>query len=322
VITAIDSFAGGGGSTEGLVQAGIQVVWAANHWETAVGTHQDNHPDIEHHIANLLDHDWRAVPRTDVGWFSPSCRGHAPAGGRKRPPAEIERLRADAAALDRATAFAVISAAEVLQFPVVIVENVPEFASWSLYRGWLGMLHTLGYRTRELLLDAVDFGLAQRRRRLFVVATLDGVELDLTPPAVSPVAAAAILDPNPGKPLTRRLYISDQIDTITDEGVPHLVTYRNHARALRADAHPLATVTAGGNHHAVAQLVDGVPHQRLLSNRECARAQGFPDTYRFRGAHGDVKKQIGNAVPVSIARWLGERAIAALSGQAALAVAS
>jgi DNA (cytosine-5)-methyltransferase 1 len=84
----------------------------------------------------------------------------------------------------------------------------------------------------------------------------------------------------------------------------------------------LATVTAGGNHHAVAQLVDGVPHQRLLSNRECARAQGFPDTYRFRGAHGDVKKQIGNAVPVSIARWLGERAIAALSGQAALAVAS
>lgn len=316
MITAIDSFAGGGGSTEGLTQAGVQVVWAANHWDLAVGTHQDNHPDIEHHTANLHDLDWRTVPRTELGWFSPSCRGHAPAGGRKRPPAEVERLRCDAAALDRATAFAVISAAEVLRFPVVIVENVPEFASWSLYPGWLELLRALGYRVRELLLDAVDFGHAQRRKRLFVVATLPGVEMDLTPPVVAPVTAASILDPNPGKPLARRLYISDQIDTIADEGVPHLVTYRNHARALRADEHPLATITAGGNHHAVAQLVDGVPHQRLLSNRECARGQGFPDHYRFRGGHGDVKKQIGNAVPVGIARWLGERAIAALTGQA------
>ncbi|MEN3263295.1 MAG: (cytosine-5)-methyltransferase 1 [Pseudonocardia sp.] len=93
------------------------------------------------------------------------------------------------------------------------------------------------------------------------------------------------------------------VNVITDEGVPHLVTYRRHARALRADRHPLATVTAGGNHHAIATIVDGVPHHRLLSNRECARAQGFPDSYRFHGTGKQVKRQIGNAVPVGIARW-------------------
>ena len=165
---------------------------------------------------------------------------------------------------------------------------------------------------QELLLNAADFGHAQNRLRWFLAATRDRIALDLTPPAVAPVMASTILDPHPGRPLSRRLYISDQIDTITDERVPTLVTYRNHARARRADRYPIATVTAGGKHHAVAQLIDGVPHQRLLTPRELARGQGFPDTYTFRGTDEDVRRQIGNAVPVGIARWIGERAAAAL----------
>jgi DNA (cytosine-5)-methyltransferase 1 len=317
VITATDLFAGAGGSSEGLTQAGVHVAVAANHWPRAVATHALNHPGTEHRIANLSEVDWRTFPSTHALWGSPSCTGHAPAGGRKRPPAEVERLRADAAAIDRATAFAVIAAAEVHRYPVVLVENVPEFAGWSLYPWWLDGLRALGYHVEVLVLDAADFGHAQHRRRLFVVATRDGIELDLTPPGAPPVMAAQILDPHPGNPVTRRLYVADQIDSITEDGVPHLVTYRKHARARRADQHPLATVTAGGNHHAVAQLVDGVQHHRLLSNRECGRAQGFPDTYRFEGTAAEVKRQIGNAVPVGIARWLGERAVQALGGTAA-----
>lgn len=314
-VTATDLFAGAGGSSEGLAQAGVHVALAANHWPVAVATHTANHPDTEHRIADLAEVDWRTFPRTNLLWASPSCVWHARSGGRARPPAEIERLRADAGAIDRATAFAVIAAAEVHAYPVVIVENVAEFRDWTLYRWWLDGLAALGYAARELVLDAAAFGHAQTRRRLFVVATRDGAELDLTPPALPPVHAAEILDPHPGRPVTRRLYVADQIDSIAVPGVPHLVTYRKHARARRADAHPLATVTAGGNHHAVATLVDGVPHHRMLTNRECARAQGFGDHYEFRGRPAEVKRQIGNAVPVGIARWLGERAIETLTGR-------
>lgn len=93
----------------------------------------------------------------------------------------------------------------------------------------------------------------------------------------------------------------DADDPIAEPGVRHLVTYRRNAKPRRADRHALAAVTAGGNHHGVA-LVDeqGRQWHRLLSNRECARAQGFPDSYEFTGTAAEV------------ARWLGERATKAL----------
>lgn len=56
---------------------------------------------------------------------------------------------------------------------------------------------------------------------------------------------------------------------------------------------------------------DGAFH-RMITNRECARAQGFPDTYTFTGNRADVKRQIGNAVAVPIARWLGHRVATSL----------
>ena len=307
MLTATDLFAGGGGSSQGLTEAGWHVAVAANHWPRAVATHALNHPTTEHRVADLAEVDWRTYPATDLLWSSPSCVWHTPAGGRKRLPVEDELSRTDPGAIDRATAFAVIAAAEVHRYPILAVENVPEFRDWTLYRWWLDGLRALGYQLDELLLDAAEFGHAQTRRRLFIVGTR-GVDVDLTPPPVERVPATSVLDADPGKPVERRLYVSPQIDEITVEGVPHLVTYRRNARARRADRYPLATVTAGGNHHAVATVIDGGPHHRMLTNSECARAQGFADSYQWTGTRAEVKRQIGNAVPVGIARWIGERA--------------
>jgi DNA (cytosine-5)-methyltransferase 1 len=311
--TATDLFAGGGGSSEGLAQAGYRIAIAANHAPIPVATHRLNHPDTEHRIADLSEVDWRTFPTTDVLWASPSCVWHCRSGGRQRPPAEVERMRQDAGAIDRATAFAVIAAAEVHKYAVVLVENVPEFQDWTLYRWWLDGLRALGYdRIRPLILDAADYGHAQYRRRLFIVATRDGLDVDLTPPDMAAVPASAILDDDLGKPVTRRLYVSPQIEQISEDGVPHLVTYRRNAKAKRADRHPIACVTAGGNHHGVATVRDGKAWHRLLTNRECARGQGFSDSYQFVGNGKQIKQQIGNAVPVGIARWLGERVAAAM----------
>lgn len=305
-LTMTDLFSGAGGSSEGMSQAGYRVSVAANHWQTAIDTHQANHPDTEHRIANLSEVDWRTFPSTDVLWASPSCVWHARSGGRKQPPTEVELLRADAGSVDRATAFAVVQAAEVHRYRAVIVENVPEFEAWSLYPWWLDGMRALGYKGQTVHLDAADLGAPQRRVRYFAVFTRCG-DVDLTVHAPHRVAASTILDPHPGKPVTRRLYVTPQIEQITDRDVPHLVTYRRNAKARRADQHPLATITAGGNHHGIATVTDDGPRFRMLTNRECARGQGFPDNYQFHGKADEVKKQIGNAVSVDVARWLGRR---------------
>lgn len=310
-LTMTDLFSGGGGSSEGMTQAGYHVQTAANHWETAIATHQKNHPDTEHITANLSEVDWRTFPKTNILWASPSCVWHARSGGRKQPPAEVELARTDAGSVDRATAFAVIAATEVHQYDAVIVENVPEFQAWSLYPWWVDGMRALGYQQQVIMLDAADVGAAQRRVRYFAVFTRDGnVDLSITEPKRT--HALSILDADPGKLVTRKLYVADQIDQIADHDVPHLVTYRRNAKARRADAHPLATITAGGNHHGVATLTTEGPRFRMLNNRECARGQGFPDSYEFVGNAKDVKKQIGNAVSVDAARWIGGRVKAAL----------
>jgi DNA (cytosine-5)-methyltransferase 1 len=52
----------------------------------------------------------------------------------------------------------------------------------------------------------------------------------------------------------------------------------------------------------------------MLQPHELARAQGFPDSYRFSGNREDIVKQIGNAVPVNLAKALiGELLGAAVS---------
>lgn len=317
VLDATDFFCGAGGASEGLRQAGWIVRTCVNHWDLAVETHQLNHPEAEHHLANLADVDMRRFPRTKLLWASPSCRWHTPAGGRKKLPVEEELKRSDDGAIDRATALAVIAAAEVHSYEVVVVENVPEFTDWVLYPWWLDGMRALGYTVQAVILDAADFGVPQSRRRWYGVFTRD-VHVDLTLPLIPRVPASAILDPDLGKPVTRRLYVSPQIDQITEYDVPYLVTYRRNAQARRADQHPLACITAGGNHHGVATLTAKGAYHRMLTNRECARGQGFSDDYQFAGSpkpHAKlVKRQIGNAVPVPVARFLGERIGAALTG--------
>lgn len=313
MLTATDLFAGAGGSSAGLERAGYRVLAAANHWPIAVATHTANHPDTIHHTANLSETDFRTFPTTDLLWASPSCVWHARAGGRKQPPAHVEMARTDEGAVDRATAFAVIAAAEVHRYPAVIVENVREFTAWTLFPWWVDGMRALGYGFQEVVINAAEVGEAQSRHRWFGVFT-QGAPVDLSLQPTERRHAVDILDPDPGKPVTRPLYVTPQIEQITDMDVPHLVTYRRNAKPRRADQHPLATVTAGGNHHGIATLTEDGPRFRMLTTRERARAQGFPDHYQFHGNQRDQVKQIGNAVSVRVARFLGERVAASLAG--------
>ena len=58
------------------------------------------------------------------------------------------------------------------------------------------------------------------------------------------------------------------------------------------------------------------PNQdRIVSVRECARSQGFPDTFRLYGNVHNKHRQVGNAVPVPLARALGRELVRAVVGE-------
>lgn len=141
---AIDLFSGAGGFTEGAKQAGINVVWAANHWKTAVDVHKKNHPETTHTCQDLMQADFYTVPDCDIILASPACQGHSRARGKDKPRHDIYR----------STAWAVISATEAKNPDFVLVENVPDFTNWDLYRNWKSCLESLGYSIGENILNS------------------------------------------------------------------------------------------------------------------------------------------------------------------------
>ena len=194
--TAIDLFAGLGGWTEGASQAGIDVLWAANHWRTAVETHELNHPRTLHACQDLQQARWCDVPAHDVLLASPSCTGHTAARGTDKP-------HHDAA---RATAWAVVSCAEVHRPPLVLVENVVEFTGWVLYPAWCQAMRALGYTLAPHVLDAADHGVPQNRERVYIVGTRSLKPLYLQVAPMAPIPASSLIrwDAHTWQPVARK----------------------------------------------------------------------------------------------------------------------
>lgn len=184
MIKTIDLFAGLGGFSEGATMAGMQPIWAGNHWDLACQFHQLNHPDTIVVQQDLQQADWRQVPAFDGMLASPACQGHSKARGE-------EKAHHDAL---RSTAWAVVACMEYHQPTFGIVENVPEFLDWNLYPSWKDALNRLGYAVAPHKLDAADFGVPQHRERVFIVLTKSKAPLYLTFPKHAHVPANNVID--------------------------------------------------------------------------------------------------------------------------------
>lgn len=284
---AIDLFAGAGGFSTGAAMAGCEVVWAANHWPAAVAVHADNHPATQHACQDLQQADWTQVPAHDLLLASPACQGHSKARGK-------ERMHHDA---QRATAWAVVSAAECHRPAAVVVENVPEFAAWTLYPAWCAAMHALGYALAPMILDAADHGVPQHRRRLFIVGTRTKHPIELRLPKREHAAAARIIDFGAGqwsaidRPGRARNTLARVAAGRAAHGERFLTAYYGNEAGGRSLHRPLGTVTTRDRY----AVIDG-DRMRMLSADEYRRAMGFPDGYRLPAQHREAVHMLGNAV--------------------------
>lgn len=194
MLTATDLFCGAGGSSSGLVAAGIDVKMAANHWKLAIETHSTNHPHTEHDCADLRETHPSLYPKTDILWASPECTNHSLAKGKKRKALHQLDLWGEhkidpAEERSRATMREVVEFSEYHRYQFIIVENVVDIRYWAHYDAWIQEMHGLGYDHKALYLNAMFFGVPQSRDRIYIVFWRKGnraPDLDFRPLAECP----------------------------------------------------------------------------------------------------------------------------------------
>ncbi|AEX53136.1 C-5 cytosine-specific DNA methylase family protein [Rahnella aquatilis CIP 78.65 = ATCC 33071] len=287
---AIDLFSGFGGSSAGARMAGIEVVWAGNHWRDAVDIHALNHPGAHHVCQDLHQADWSAVPAHDLLIASPCCQGHSKARGKKSGNPQHDA--------SRSTAWAVVSALEFHQPLKAIIENVPEFLEWSLYPAWSAAMNALGYQLAPHIVDCADLGVPQNRVRMFIVCTRSKAPLFLRLPKYEHVAASTFLDLNAGawsmvnKP-GRAVATLERITNGRKQfGDRFLISYYGSTKNGRSLDRPIGTITTRDRW----AIVDGT-RMRMISVDEVMAAMSFPKDYHRPKTSKMAVHMAGNAVP-------------------------
>lgn len=305
MITGIDLFAGGGGTTTGAKEAGVRMLWAANHNPIAVETHAANHPEVHHETQDLQQAAWELVPKHDIAFASPCCQHHSKAVGKKQ-----YNVKAD---LSRSTAWSVVSCAEYHRPPVLVIENVRCFTNWILYDTWKLALEKLGYTVSVNIVNAKDMGIPQNRERLFIICTKtkSPFVLDIEPQEYR--SARSIID------LSMDGYNWDYVENRaanTQRRVAHgrkrfgeifLEAAYSGEDGGRSIDKVLGCVTTVNKHY----LVMG-NKIRPLSIKELAAAQSFDDDYIWPKGAVATKSLIGNAIPPKMAEMVTKSIIGAI----------
>nr|WP_255682365.1 DNA (cytosine-5-)-methyltransferase [Deinococcus sp. 6YEL10] len=310
-------FAGAGGMALGFERAGLDHRLLVEFDRHACDTLAANRPAWTLHRGDVRDVSYADV-QADVLAGGFPCQSFSHAG--KRLGMEDTR---------GTLFYEIVRAASIIQPRLVLLENVQGLLTHDGGRTFdvvQGVLANLGYTVDHRLLNAADFGAAQRRMRVVIAAhrlpgrfvfpepthlehrtlrqALDGVPASPYPP-YSP-ATRAVFDLVPAGGNWRSL--PDDVKDAYMGAARHSGGGKTGlARRLSWDQ-PCPTVTT-----SPSQKLTGFCHPsetRPLAIREYARVQGFPDDWQFSGPLGAQYRQVGNAVPVALAEAVG-RAVAA-----------
>lgn len=299
-IRTLDLFCGAGGSSWGAREAGVEIVAAFDLWPLAGETHRINFPEAVFINARLENLDLQALVkqfgRIDLILASPECTNHSPAKGNK-PRCEESKN----------TAFQVVRFAKAFRPRWLVVENVVSMKRWIRYAEFKQGIEGVGYKLREQVINAADFGVPQSRRRLFLLADLSQQPPFVTPRKHVTRKAAEIVDLNgtyrwsPLRTPTRAkatLLRAERGIAEIGRKKPFLLVYygSDHAGGWQRLNRPLRTITTLDRFALVKPTPAGYM-MRMLQVPELQAAMGMPTAMKFQaGTRRDRIKMLGNAV--------------------------
>jgi DNA (cytosine-5)-methyltransferase 1 len=311
--TFSDCFSGIGMNSVAFRQAGLEPVFAADIDPAAREVYEDNlglKPE-----GDLALVDPREVPDHDVCVASPPCQPHSQAGERKG----LEDGRSD-------TFYSLLRLVARKRPRVLIVENVAPLAKPgnAAFRLLVDTLRGLRYRLSWRCLAASDFGAAQHRERLFVVASrgrrfdFDALETG-TPGRIidflDPDVDGGWLEPHEYELLaTPRvlpsggLYAGHRHATLrVPGGDPKSPGTHYEYNWVYSSEGIGPTLTTSTNTLFLVEVRDRV---RRITLDECRRLMGLPNGFRLgnRGVD-EAMRLLGNGVYVPLVRRLAEEVV-------------
>jgi DNA (cytosine-5)-methyltransferase 1 len=340
--TVIDLFCGIGGFSKGFEMAGFEILFGIDNWDVAIQTFQNNHLNSEGVKADLreLENSFyeKYSGKIDVIIAGPPCQGFSMCGTR-----DIND--------DRNNLFEeVVRAVEIIKPKVVIIENVVGLLSMKNPEGKLvkelikDKLGSLGYSVENKILNASDYGVPQARKRVFFIGSKIG-KVGFPQKKGEKITVGDALSNIPDFNLTEYDMPKNEYQKLMQDGEKRIFNHepmKHNSKVLERIKHvpqggnwsdiPPDVYDVGGNHsnnyrrldpkkpsvtlkHAIKSMIIHPLYDRVITAREVARLQSFPDSFVISGNKGEQHQQLANAVPPLLGFEIGKCVLNRLEGK-------
>ncbi len=318
--TAIDLFSGCGGLTLGLKQGGFEVIGAVDNDPLSIETYKANHKDVTvwpTDIRELKPAQIQSTLNLEPGDLD-LLAGCSPCQGFSTMRTLNGALRVDDPRND--LLLEVLRFVDALRPKAVMIENVPGLADDESFQVFCGRMENGGYHGDQDVLNAAEYGVPQRRKRLIYIAGLE-IKIPFAEPVQDTLTVRdAIGDlPEPGEsgdpihdlPEKRTPRVMQLIQRIPQDGgsrtdLPVQFQLDCHKRCngfkdvygRMAWSEVSPTITSGCFNPSKGRFLHPEAN-RAITMREAALLQGFPGDYKFPKAtsKSSLAMMIGNALP-------------------------
>lgn len=297
----IDLFAGIGGIRLGFESVGGHCVFSSEFDEDACKTYEANFG--EHPSGDITKIEAKDIPDFDVLLGGFPCQAFSIIGKKEGFSNEtsgtlffdIERILKEKLP------------------PAFMLENVRNLTAHdggNTFKTIKRTLEDLGYNVYAKVLNALDYGVPQKRERIIIVGFLDDVNFCFPNPV--PEEEKQTLSDILEQDVDPKYYVRDairksRIERLKDKNYPKpYISHENMAGSITP--HPYSSALRAGASANYILIND----ERRPTEREMLRIQGFPDTYKVVVPYGKVKKQCGNSVAVPVIKAVAKQMMFAL----------